>query len=52
VYFVTLFVAKDVAIAIAPAIVASLTAAGGIYQVANVADNGVKGKFYKSELDK
>jgi len=52
VYFVTLAVDPSVAGTIAPAVVAALAAAGGLYQAASVADNGVKGAHYRPELDR
>lgn len=33
-------------------IVGAIAAAGAFYQASNVADNGIKGKFYREELDK
>lgn len=51
IYFITLFVNPDVLKTIAGAIVGGIVVAGIGYQGANVADNGVKGKFYRPELD-
>lgn len=50
IYFVTLFQAPDVLKEIGGTIVLAIAVAGGIFQVANVADNGVKGKFYNEGL--
>jgi len=52
IYFITLFKDPDVLKTIAGGIIWAIVAAGGIFQGANVADNGVKGKFYRPELDK
>lgn len=51
VYFTTLLNDSDVAKEIGPSVVFSLALAGGFYQGTNVADNALKGKFYRSELD-
>ena len=52
IYFVTLFFEPEILKGIAGTIIWGIVAAGGIYQGANVADNGVKGKFYRPELDR
>ncbi|MDR2964217.1 MAG: hypothetical protein LBU88_00380 [Treponema sp.] len=51
IYFITLWQNPDVLKSIAGGIIWGIVAAGGLYQGANVADNGVKGKFYRPELD-
>lgn len=51
VYFITLWVSPETAATLGSGVVVSLALAGGFYSAANVADNGVKGAFYKAELD-
>lgn len=52
IYFVTAFAAPSALPVVGPAIILAITAAGGLYQAANTADNALKGKFYRPELDK
>jgi hypothetical protein len=51
VYFVTLFVAGELAGVIGPAVVMGLVGACGFYQGTNVADNWQRSKYYQSALD-
>lgn len=51
-YAATSGLAPDALPSVGSAIVIALAAAGGIYQAANVADNGVKGAHYHAELDR
>lgn len=51
-YFGTLAISPASIDVVGPVIVFAIAAAGGIYQVTNVADNAAKGKYYRSELDK
>lgn len=51
-YAGTLALAPAVLPSVGPVIVGALAIAGGFYQAANVADNGVKGANYRPELDK
>ena len=50
-YGMTTWLAPAALPAVGPIIVAAIAAAGGLYQAANVADNALKGKFYRPELD-
>ena len=50
IYFITLLQNPDVLKTIASGIIWAIVAAGGLFQGANVADNGVKGKFFRAEL--
>jgi hypothetical protein len=52
IYLATLFRAPEVLQVIGSTIIWGIVVAGGLYQGANVADNGMKGKFYRPELDK
>lgn len=50
-YFSALAFAPAMLASVGPLIIGALAAAGGLYQAANVADNAVKGKLYRPELD-
>lgn len=51
IYFVTLFNEPEILKIIAGSIIWAIVTAGGIYQGANVTDNGVKGKYFRPELN-
>ena len=51
-YVATLAISPASIDVVGPVIVFAIAAAGGIYQVTNVADNAATGKYYRSELDK
>jgi hypothetical protein len=50
-YALTTWLAKEALPSVGPFIVGALAAAGGLFQAANVADNALRGKFYRPELD-
>jgi hypothetical protein len=52
VYFVTLFVARELAGVIGPAVVMGIVGACGFYQGTNVADNWQRAKYYQPALDR
>jgi hypothetical protein len=52
IYFVTLFVARELAGEIGPAVVMGVVGACGFYQGTNVADNWQRAKYYNPALDK
>ena len=52
IYILTLFVEPRVLDTIGGMIIGGIVVAGGFYQGTNVADNALKGKFYRSELDR
>jgi hypothetical protein len=51
-YVFTLLISETSFITIGPIIIGGLVFAGFGYQGTNVADNALKGKFYREELDK
>jgi hypothetical protein len=51
-YLFTAWQAKDALPSVGSTIVIMIAAATGVYQIANVADNAVKGKWYRPELDR
>jgi NhaP-type Na+/H+ or K+/H+ antiporter len=52
IYFVTLFVAEELAGVIGPAVVMGIVGACGFYQGTNVADSWQKAKYYQPALDR
>jgi len=52
IYAGTLAISPDNIQHVGPAVVAAIALAGGLYQASNVVDHGVKGKYYRPELDK